>query len=324
MFTVHAPHNPPTDPNELEAGLLSFISSAWRIGWMPADLLSAIEHECDTRSTRIAAALILKEHHEQGYDHRLTPRWQSQLIAVREAAEDATDYGVGRGKSWVAARMKLWFFLGFLPGLPRIGALPGEADPAAPRADGQPVREGTIDHNVLRRVRALLAKAESTDFDAESEAFTAKAQALIAEHSLAAALRDGIGETNTDGPDAIRITVERPYEREKFQLLAKIAMANRSRAILHERLGFASRIGERLAGETKRATEEAASAAGSSASVLPVLAGRADRVEKAVGAAFPRLSRARRSQAAFDGSGYNAGVEAANRANLATHRPLAS
>ncbi|MFT7610282.1 MAG: hypothetical protein ACI9MX_003366 [Candidatus Aldehydirespiratoraceae bacterium] len=150
--------------------------------------------------------------------------------------------------------MKLWFFLGFLPGLPRIGALPGEADPAAPRADGQPAREGTIDHNVLRRVRALLAKA----------------LALIAEHSLAAALRDGIGETNTDGPDAIRITVERPYEREKFQLLAKIAKANRSRAILHERLGFASRIGEQLTGETKRATEEAASAAGSSVSVLPV------------------------------------------------------
>ena len=49
---------------------------------------------------------------------------------------------------------------------------------------------GGIDHRVLTRVRALLRKAESTDFPAEAEALTAKAQELIARHAVDALLLD--------------------------------------------------------------------------------------------------------------------------------------
>ena len=36
----HLPGRPPDDPDELDAGLVAFITSAWSIGWMPAYLRS--------------------------------------------------------------------------------------------------------------------------------------------------------------------------------------------------------------------------------------------------------------------------------------------
>ena len=44
--------------------------------------------------------------------------------------------------------------------------------------------EPSLPQGVLDKVRALLAKAESTTFDAEAEAFTAKAQELMARHRI--------------------------------------------------------------------------------------------------------------------------------------------
>lgn len=97
---------------------------------------------------------------------------------------------------------------------------------------------------MLRRVRALLAKAEATEFESEAEAFTAKAQSLIATHSLQHLLQqihnDSAGH---DSPATVRLAVERPYDREKFGLLAEVARANRCRAVLHSGLGLASIMG---------------------------------------------------------------------------------
>jgi hypothetical protein len=41
-----------------------------------------------------------------------------------------------------------------------------------------------LDQRMLDRVRALLAKAESTDFPQEADAFTARAQELMARHRI--------------------------------------------------------------------------------------------------------------------------------------------
>ena len=51
-----------------------------------------------------------------------------------------------------------------------------------PRIDSAP------DRRVLDRVRGLLTKAESTEFPAEAEALTAKAQELMARHSIEQAM----------------------------------------------------------------------------------------------------------------------------------------
>lgn len=83
---------------------------------------------------------------------------------------------------------------------------------------------------ILERVRALLAKAESTEFADEAAALSAKAYELIAAHAIDLAMieeRQGRGEVTTT-----TIFIEAPYMKEKFLLLGGIAHGNRCRAIL--------------------------------------------------------------------------------------------
>ena len=63
------------------------------------------------------------------------------------------------------------------------------------------------DPKITERVRALLAKAESTTFPDEAEAFTAKAQELIAQHAI-----DGWPSVPADGWDALRLRCLRSIE----------------------------------------------------------------------------------------------------------------
>jgi hypothetical protein len=372
------PPAPPDDVDELDAGLVALITGAWSLGWMPGDLLAMADHELRTSGRRLTAALILREHHHQGYGDRCSPRWLVQLSRVREAVGDHVAVVASRHRGWRSDRLELWSRLMCLPHLRRLGPMPGHADPAAVRAAAQGSDQpASVDDDVLRKVRALLAKAESSPFEAEAEMFIAKAQTLIADHSLADALRASRDGAASDGPDAIRLAIERPYDREKFALLGTVARANRARAILHDGLGlatvvgftvdleatellftsllvqssramrrhgsttdeygnsttrafrrsfmvgFAGRIDQRLTAENQRATARAA-AAEPDAPLLPVLASRATAVDRRVDEIFPELSRMRPTRARFDGSGYSAGVAAADRADLAARRRLAS
>ena len=91
---------------------------------------------------------------------------------------------------------------------------------------------------VLTRVRALLAKAESTQFPEEAEALTAKAQELMARHSIDAALA-AAGEARTGRPDQLRLVVENPYVSPKVHLLSAVARANRCEAVWMKHEGVA-------------------------------------------------------------------------------------
>lgn len=100
---------------------------------------------------------------------------------------------------------------------------------------------------MLARIRALLAKAEATGYPQEAEALSAKAQELMARHSIdeavlasgGTAARDGGG----DAPGACRIGVDPPYETAKAVLLDAVASANRCRAVWHEEFGFSTVVG---------------------------------------------------------------------------------
>jgi Protein of unknown function (DUF2786) len=85
--------------------------------------------------------------------------------------------------------------------------------------------------SVLRKVRALLAKAEATPFDAEAEAFTAKAQELIARYRIDRALLDARESRGQATPVARRVVVEDPYLRAKVVLLSTVARSNDCRAV---------------------------------------------------------------------------------------------
>ena len=98
-----------------------------------------------------------------------------------------------------------------------------------------------IDEAVLAKVRALLAKAESTTFVAEAEALIAKAHQLMARHAIDRAM---LGDR--DAASAVtsrRVTLDDPYLRAKYLLLAEVARASSCRALLHTRSSYATVFG---------------------------------------------------------------------------------
>jgi len=83
---------------------------------------------------------------------------------------------------------------------------------------------------IYSKIRALLAKAESTEYPDEAAIYTAKAQELIALHAIDMALleaKEGRGSIVTR-----IIEVPSPYPKEKYVLLSGVARANNCRAIL--------------------------------------------------------------------------------------------
>lgn len=97
--------------------------------------------------------------------------------------------------------------------------------------------------DVLHKVRALLAKAEATHFDAEAEAFTAKAQELVARYRIDRALLDARDSRDRDTPFARRVEVEDPYLTAKVVLLSNVARANDCHAVWPKPLRYVELFG---------------------------------------------------------------------------------
>ncbi|GIM94220.1 DUF2786 domain-containing protein [Actinoplanes toevensis] len=85
--------------------------------------------------------------------------------------------GVDRG-TVITLLIEVLRLLATLPAIEVVGPVPGDARPAQASAPAD------LDQRMLDRVRALLAKAESTDFTEEADAFTAKAQELSSAFAL--------------------------------------------------------------------------------------------------------------------------------------------
>ncbi|HXY91138.1 MAG TPA: DUF2786 domain-containing protein [Acidimicrobiia bacterium] len=96
--------------------------------------------------------------------------------------------------------------------------------------------------DILHTVRALLAKAESTTFEAEAEAFTAKAQELMTRHRIDRALVDATSERRTE-PRARSIVIADPYAAAKASLLAHVAGANGCTSVWSSAIGVSTVFG---------------------------------------------------------------------------------
>jgi hypothetical protein len=116
-------------------------------------------------------------------------------------------------------------------------ALLGSIPPLPPVAPRSTVR---ADDAMLAKIRALLAKAESTTFPEEAEALSAKAQELMARHRIEHVLVDG---DDVDEPVGRRIWLDDPYADAKAQVLAAVAAANSCRSIMLTGLGCAHVVG---------------------------------------------------------------------------------
>lgn len=221
------------DPSA-DAGLArrgqEMIRRAWERGWQPADVLRLVRRDLDEPHVRLAAALIRAETRTYAPD-RLPARWPAQLAALdAHPAWRAPDRF-----THATAVLALYRLLLRLPPIEPVGPAPGTPVHLPPPHPGDEPR-------ALTRIRALLAKAEATGYPQEAEALTAKAQELMARHSVDEAML--AARTHATGvPGACRIGVDAPYETAKAILLDAVAGANRCRAVWNEAFSFSTVVG---------------------------------------------------------------------------------
>jgi hypothetical protein len=213
------------DP-ELERRGREFVAQAWRRGWQPADVVRIVRRELDDVHVRLAAALIRGQAPD---DRPRGPRWRAQLEELTAEPPKADRF------SRATAVLELYRLLLRLPALEPLDEPAARASAARSRASGSESR-------MLTRIRALLAKAEATGYPEEAEALSAKAQELMARHSVDEALLDAQAPTH-DTPAACRIGVEPPYEQAKAVLLDAVATANHCRAVWNEPFAFSTVVG---------------------------------------------------------------------------------
>ncbi|MET9773379.1 DUF2786 domain-containing protein [Streptomyces sp. NPDC006367] len=202
-----------------------FVATAWRRGWQPADVVRIVRRELDDVHVRLVAALIRAQ---AAHDRPRGPRWAAQLDGLPDGPAPRADRF-----SHATAVLELYRLLLRLPVLEPL---------EAPDAPGAPRHEPRSESRALARIRALLAKAEATGYPEEAEALSAKAQELMARHSVDEALLSAHAPS-PDTPGACRIGVEPPYEQAKAVLLDAVAGANHCRAVWNEPLGFSTVVG---------------------------------------------------------------------------------
>ena len=237
----------------LTEALRVFVGNAWRHGWQPAELARHVERELSQPHARMLADMITDEARTYAAA-TVDDRWAAQVAALAVTLDDwESDAGyltawraeaggrtsLGGLLGTVATAIELLHQLHHLPALEKLLPLPGSAvgGTASGAAGGE-----AADDRVLGRIRALLAKAESTEFATEAEALSARAQELMAKYSIDHALlaaRQGGEEI----PGGRRIPVDNPYESPKVQLLHEVARANRCRAVWIKELGLVTVIG---------------------------------------------------------------------------------
>lgn len=227
---------------QLESPLLEL----WDRGWQPADLMRLADKELTRDPAATLRCAIASE--AAGYEQwgwAVAPEWMAQLqeMEAKRWWEPSRPWPLQTGaslESSLIAGAELLTFLRSLPSIPVLAPPPSEWSELtrAPRKDA-----GHLEPGLLAKIRALLAKAESTEFDAEAESFTAKAQELMTRHRID---RAGLAaEARSLGRDAVarRVGVENPYTRAKAMLVGGIARANSCRAVWSKELCFTTIFG---------------------------------------------------------------------------------
>jgi hypothetical protein len=206
-------------------------------GWTPDDLREITRRRAGPRLCGVLADSLAR--HVAGCPGDLVEaQWRAQVVALGEPV--SVDPLRAEGLAQLLA------LAGALDRLPRLAEVlppPGRRDARHRSAAGAGASSEFADKQ-LARVRALLAKAESTEYDAEAEALTAKAQELISRHALErllGQLDSGVGVGSSIG--ARRIWLDAPYLLAKGMLVNAVATANRSRAVISETLGCCTLVG---------------------------------------------------------------------------------
>jgi hypothetical protein len=221
----------------------------WANGWQPDELVRHVRRASGTVAASVVAMAIVADaaHHDRMGD-AVHDSWRRQTdrVAAQCDHQPERDGWVAR---WLAAG-------GDGVGLPMVRAVLREllSLPRLPTLMGPPGSTGGVDVDLvdvdaepspkLLTIRGLLAKAESTEFPAEAEAFTAKAQAMMIEARLdEATVRASSVRRRARAVSAIRLGIDEPYVASKQALLHVVAEANDVRCVFHRRVDLATLVG---------------------------------------------------------------------------------
>ena len=241
----------------ISQALLQAAGPLWERGWQPRDLIH-VAGRMDRWAAGLAADLSVVHAHRMCRLELAPSAWQEQVESARDRAKSAGILSRPAESEWVAVEQlvlagasALVAWTSVVQLLARVRSLPplartlpppsawgttSEPPPrtttrSAPR-NRQPA-QGTPGPNrdkVLTTIRALLAKAESTQFAAEAEALTAKAQSLMTRHAIDEALLHAGTEESVEVISR-RILIDNPYLVEKVHLLSEVGQANRSKVV---------------------------------------------------------------------------------------------
>jgi uncharacterized protein DUF2786 len=235
----------------VQCAVTPLITAAWEHGWSPEDLHQMARRRLDAAGVSYLVDAIADE--SQRYAKAAVPqRWSDDLRQIgavlwwepAQIGGHLLQWTLRHGRSLADAFTTVIEVLAMLlglPVLPRIVPPPGSAAATATPRRG-------VDQKMLARVRALLAKAESTTFPEEAEALSAKAQELMSRYSLERIVIDSAGSAGSDPHPAAarRMWLDNPYVAAKALLVGAVAEANRCRTVLSEKLGFTTVLGDEV------------------------------------------------------------------------------
>ncbi len=229
--------------------LVTCCGEAWARGWLPAELLHQARRGVPAAVTRLVATAIANDHVARR-SVTLHPGWVDHVEALDlpPAAGRAgwvTQWAAATQPDRARAVATIVTALARMVGLPMLDPLlppPGATGPL-PAASWYllDAEHGSTGAPILQRIRALLAKAESTSFEAESLAFTAKAQELMTKHAIDTALVTA--RPRGDRPVVTRLCIDAPYVDVKATLLHVVAGASRCRVIQHPSVALCTVVG---------------------------------------------------------------------------------
>lgn len=218
--------------------LIGAVGRLWPRGWQPVDVARIVARRAGNRPARLLADVLAADRR----GHAAVPAWWDEQLDALDARvwwvddrRHLAEWAARERLDRVTALREVVEVLAVLESLPPVAVLrppPGAVAGTAPRGPGG--------SRMLDRVRALLAKAESTSFPAEAEALTGKAQELMARHSIDQALLDA---GPADQPGGIRLGTDAPYAGAKALLVQEVADANRCESVWSDDLGFATVLG---------------------------------------------------------------------------------
>ncbi len=238
--------------------LQKVIDNLLEFGWQPADLVHTVKREWTLRASRMVVGFIANQSRRHEAATRAPHAWLAQLddMGVYDPIANVIRGGTGDVLATWGRTERLHpeealttavQVLAQLRSAPHVSVLinPPNAWGATNIGITERTRTGEVDEKALRLIRAMLAKAEATNFEAEAETFTAKAQELMTRHSIDAAMMASAarGTAHAAGIESRRVHIDNPYSDEKATFLYAIASVNGVRAVWGPACGFSTLIG---------------------------------------------------------------------------------